>query len=79
MSRMKRTHLQEHPDPPEEIISQETVDAMIGTSTMEEFLLIAEQHGVDWDSLPDEWLSAIAEGDISALLPRGSRHKNRHE
>ena len=30
----------------------------------------------DGDALPDEWLSAIAEGDVTALLPRRSRRKN---
>ena len=63
-------------DMPEINISQEIVDALAKAATMEEFLRIAQQRGVDWDSLPDEWLSAIAEGDITELLPRRPRKKN---
>ena len=62
------------PQEPEILITQETVDALSAASTMEEFLAIAEEHGVDWDSMPDEWLSAVAEGDVTALLPR-VRHR----
>ena len=69
--RMNRDDLE-----PEEItVTQETVDALSHASTMEEFLAIAEREGIDWDALPDEWLSAIAEGDVTALQPRRPRRK----
>ena len=58
-------------------VSQETVDALSRAETMEEFLLIAQREGVDWDALPDEWLSAIAEGDVTGLLPRPSRGRKK--
>ena len=58
-------------------VSQETVDALSRAETMEEFLAIAQREGVDWDALPDEWLSAIAEGDVTGLLPRASRRNKK--
>ena len=73
---MKNRRMTEGPEAEEISISQETVDALSRADTMEEFLDIARREGIDWDALPDEWLSAIAEGDITALLPRRSRRKN---
>ena len=73
---MKNRRMTEKTDAEEISISQETVDALSRAETMEEFLDIARQEGIDWDALPDEWLRAIAEGDVTALLPRRSRRKN---
>ena len=70
----KRVNREEH-EMEEITVSQETVDALSRASTMEEFLAIAEREGIDWDALPDEWLSAIAEGDVTALQPRRPRRK----
>ena len=72
---MKNRRAQEGPEEEEILITQETVNALSRASTMEEFLSIAAEQGIDWDSLPDEWLSAIAEGDVTALLPRRPRRK----
>lgn len=73
---MKNRRMTEGTEAEEISISQETVDALSRADTMEEFLDIAQQEGIDWDALPDEWLSAIAEGDVTVLLPRRSRRKN---
>lgn len=73
---MKNRRMTEGPEGEEISISQETVDALSRADTMEEFLDIAQREGIDWDALPDEWLSAIAEGDITALFPRRPRRKN---
>ena len=70
----KHINREDH-EPEEGTVSQETVDALSRASTMEEFLAIAEREGIDWDALPDEWLSAIAEGDVTALQPRRPRRK----
>lgn len=59
------------PEPP---ITQETVDALQAASTIEEFLSIADARGVDWNAMPDEWLSALAEGDVTGLLAQ-MKHK----
>ena len=67
----------EDPEREEITVSQETVDALSRAETMEEFLLIAQREGVDWDALPDEWLSAIAEGDVTGLEPRTRRRKKK--
>ncbi len=72
---MSKRMNREEREPEESTVSQETVDALSRASTMEEFLAIAEREGIDWDSLPDEWLSAIAEGDVTALQPRRPRRK----
>ena len=53
------------------------MDALSRAETMEEFLQIAQREGIDWDALPDEWLSAIAEGDVTGLLPRPSRGRKK--
>ena len=76
MRYMKEAHTRAKPGVQEVNITQDTVDALAQASTMEEFLRIAQQRGIDWDSLPDEWLSAIAEGDVTGLLPRRPRKKN---
>ena len=55
-------------------ISQETVDALSKAQTMEEFLAIAQTHQVDWNALPDEWLDAVAQGDVTDLISR-LKHK----
>lgn len=55
-------------------ISQETVDALSRTRTMEEFLAVAQTHRVDWNALPDEWLDAVAQGDVTDLIFR-LKHK----
>ncbi|MBQ8080718.1 MAG: hypothetical protein IJ240_02335 [Clostridia bacterium] len=55
------------PAPP---IDQDTVDAMSAARTMDELLAIAQARGVDWNSFSDEWLTAIAEGDVTGLLNR---------
>lgn len=55
-------------------IGQEVVDALSKTRTMEEFLRVAAAFKVDWNSLPDEWLDAVAQGDVTDLL-RQMRHK----
>ena len=72
---MKNHRAQDGPEWEEIPVSQETVDALSRASTMEEFLAIARQRGIDWDSLPDEWLGAIAEGDVTSFLPRRPRRK----
>ena len=57
-------------------ISQETVDALLATRTMEEFLSVAQAFHVDWNALDDEWLDAVAQGDVTELLYR-LKHKKR--
>ena len=57
-------------------VPDKSIDPRLLSAAMEEFLDIAQREGIDWDALPDEWLSAIAEGDVTALLPRRSRRKN---
>ena len=58
-------------------VSQDTVDRLSHARTMEEFLSIADHEGVDWDSLPDEWLDAIAQGDVTDLLYRMNRRRRK--
>ena len=74
---MRNRRPQEEQDMEEITVSQETVDALSRAETMEEFLRIAQREGIDWDALPDEWLSAIAEGDVTGLLPRPSRGRKK--
>ncbi len=74
---MKNRRLPQEPDREEIEVSQETVDALSRAETMEEFLAIAQREGIDWDALPDEWLSAIAEGDVTGLLPRPARRNKK--
>ena len=62
---------EKRPAPP---ISQDTVDALSASDTMEEFLSAAAARGVDWNALPDEWLDAVAQGDVTELCRR-MRHK----
>ena len=59
------------PAPP---VTQETVDALQTANTMEEFLRIARERRVDWNALPDEWLDALAQGDVTTLLMK-MKHK----
>ena len=68
--------------PAEPELSQETVDRLMRAQTMEEYLAIAEEAGIDWDSLDDEWLEAIVSGDVSELnwrLQRRRRHARKAE
>lgn len=58
-------------------ISQEAVDQLIKARTMEEYIAIAAEHGIDWNELDDEWLEAIVSGDVSELLWRQQRRQRR--
>ena len=58
-------------------ISQEAVDQLLKARTMEEYIAIAAQHGIDWNELDDEWLEAIVSGDVSELLWRQQRRQRR--
>lgn len=58
-------------------IDQATVDRLIRARTMEEYLAIADEAGIDWDSLDDEWLEAIVSGDITELKWRLERARRR--
>ena len=58
-------------------IDQATVDRLMRARTMEEYLAIAAEAGVDWESLDDEWLEAIVNGDISELMWRLERARRR--
>ncbi len=58
-------------------ISQEVVDQLIKARTMEEYIAIAAEHGIDWNELDDEWLEAIVSGDVSELLWRQQRRQRR--
>ena len=58
-------------------ISQEAVDQLLKARTMEEYLAIAAEHGIDWNELDDEWLEAIVSGDVSELLWRQQRRQRR--
>jgi len=60
-------------DAPNVPITQETVDRLLKAATMDEYLKIAKECGVDWDALPDEWLSAIASGDVTELIFQAER------
>ena len=74
---MRNRRPQEEQDREEFTVSQETVDALSRAETMEEFLRIAQREGIDWDALPDEWLSAIAGGAVTGLLHRPSRGRKK--
>ena len=74
---MRNRRPQEEQDREGFTVSQKTVDALSRAETMEEFLRIAQREGIDWDALPDEWLSAIAEGDVTGLLPRPFRGRKK--
>ena len=64
--------------PEDEIhLSQDTVDKLMKARTMEEYLAIAAENGIDWDELDDEWLEAIVSGDINDLLWRQQRRIRR--
>lgn len=72
---MKNVH---HDCPAEEIsISQDVVEQLMKARTMEEYLAIASENGIDWNELDDEWLEAIVSGDISDLLWRQQRRLRR--
>ena len=58
-------------------ISQEAVDQLLKARTMEEYIAIAAEHGIDWNDLDDEWLEAIVSGDVSELLWRQQRRQRR--
>ena len=58
-------------------ISQEAVDQLLKARTMEEYIAIAAEHGIDWNELDDEWLEAIVNGDVSDLLWRQQRRQRR--
>ena len=58
-------------------ISQEVVDQLLQARTMDEYLSIAAENGIDWDSLDDEWLEAIVSGDVGDLLWRQQRRHRR--
>ncbi len=53
---------------PMPLITQESVERLSHANTMEDFLLLAEEENVDWDEMPDEWLDAIAQGDVTELI-----------
>ena len=56
-------------------LSQEAVERLMKARTMEEYLAIAAEEGIDWDALDDEWLEAIVSGDVSELLWRQERRR----
>ena len=58
-------------------ISQEAVNQLLKARTMEEYIAIAAEHGIDWNELDDEWLEAIVTGDVSELLWRQQRRQRR--
>ncbi len=58
-------------------ISQEAVDQLLKARTMEEYIAIAAEYGIDWNDLDDEWLEAIVSGDVSELLWRQQRRQRR--
>ncbi len=58
-------------------LTQEIVDALSAAHTMEEYLAIAEAHGIDWNALDDEWLEAVVSGDVTELLWRQERRLRR--
>ena len=47
------------------------------TPPMDEYLAIAAENGIDWNSLDDEWLEAIVSGDVSDLLWQRQRRQRR--
>ena len=54
-------------------LSQDVVDQLMKARTMEEYLAIAAENGIDWNEMDDEWLEAIVSGDINDLLWRQQR------
>ena len=56
-------------------LTQETVERLLQARTMEEYLTIAAENGIDWDALDDEWLEAIVSGDVSELIWRQQRRQ----
>ena len=59
--------------PPTITLTQETVEALSRATNMDEWLNIAKIHKVDWNTLPDEWLTAIVQGDVTELVHRMKR------
>ncbi len=58
-------------------ISQDIVDQLMKARTMEEYLAIAADNGIDWNSLSDDWLEAIVSGDVSDLVWQQQRRQRR--
>ena len=58
-------------------LSQDTVDRLVRAQTMEEYLAIAAEAGIDWNMLDDEWLEAIVDGDVTELIDRLERARRR--
>ena len=56
-------------------LSQEIVERLMKARTMEEYLEIAAEEGIDWEALSDEWLEAIVNGDVSELLWQQDRRR----
>ena len=54
-------------------LSQDVVDQLMKARTMEEYLAIAAENGIDWNEMDDEWLEAIVSGNINDLLWRQQR------
>ena len=61
----------------EVFLTQEAAEQLKNARTMEEYLRIAEENGIDWNELSDEWLDAIISGDISDLLWQQERRRRR--
>ena len=55
------------------LITQEAVEALSRANTMAEWTTIAKQYTIDWNALPDEWLTAIVQGDVTELLHQMQR------
>ena len=72
---MKKTRDQRAEE--EVFLTQEAVEQLKNARTMEEYLRIAEENGIDWNELSDEWLDAIISGDISNLLWQQERRRRR--
>ena len=70
---MMKKERQERPEENQIDLSQEVVEQLMQARTMEKYLAIAAENGIDWDSMDDEWLEAIVSGDISDLLWRQQR------
>lgn len=58
-------------------ISQDIVEQLMKARTMEEYLAIAADNGIDWNSLGDDWLEAIVSGDVSDLVWQQQRRQRR--
>ena len=72
---MKKTRDQSAEE--EVFLTQAVVEQLKNARTMEEYLRIAEEDGIDWNELSDEWLDAIVSGDISDLLWQQERRRRR--